>query len=784
MASSTLGADDTRSVGLARERQDGCAWRYFNNHCWVLAVVILAVLAGLAVWSMQQAAQPHQAGIRLRNTGGRAVMTWVQPGGIGWDAGLRPGMVVAGANGQSFSPPVTPRDFAIIERATTLQVQPAGSATAHLVTLAKRLPRRRQMNFLIIGTVCAAVGGVALVLGTQLLSALAMFGFGVSSAVLLFAAIGTYAGNPAALILDYVALVSFGASILLVFLVFPVNRLQTRLGRLTAASALVIATGLVASYAWVVIAAPLAYTWLKPVTFVVIALDCLTALGLAAAAAWHPPVGQAAARGALLLVVLGMAAGVIPFCLLALVPDILGLGYIVQPDIAILSLVLAPVSLGVAVLSHRFFGITRLVRRGLLALVVWSVLIGSYSLVAVLVARGHAGWAQLSGDVATLSILGIALVGATFWPLQRRLRRTLEQSLLDDVYDYSRTLLRLSATVAHRHDLGEVAAYLLQQLGETLDLSWAMIILTAQEAAAYRWDPDRGTSDAFARAQTAAGYREPLVTDDRQIGELVLGPKRHELELSAEDVAFIQTLSPLLAAVLENARLVQQLASQVRTLRTREEELAALNQRLMAVQEEERRRLACDLHDDPLQRAILLARDLNSGAATPERQYWREATEEIVTSLRATAQALRPPLLDDLGLATALEGLLNDLRARSEFACTLTIDPKDNWRSVEPTLALALYRVAQEGLNNCLKHAQATQVAMTLTKRGDTLSLAIEDNGRGLVADRERDEAGRPLGLLGMQERLQRWDGVITLGPRASGGARLLAQVPYRGRSG
>ena len=99
----------------------------------------------------------------------------------------------------------------------------------------------------------------------------------------------------------------------------------------------------------------------------------------------------------------------------------------------------------------------------------------------------------------------------------------------------------------------------------------------------------------------------PLVADGLAIGTLAIGPRRHGVELLRDDRRLIITLAPLLATALQNSLLVQLLESQVAVLADREHALAALSTRLMQVQEGERRHLALDLHDDPLQRTIVLA---------------------------------------------------------------------------------------------------------------------------------------------------------------------------------
>jgi signal transduction histidine kinase len=241
----------------------------------------------------------------------------------------------------------------------------------------------------------------------------------------------------------------------------------------------------------------------------------------------------------------------------------------------------------------------------------------------------------------------------------------------------------------------------------------------------------------------------------------------------------LATVAPLVAPALHSALLVQRLAAQVQALAERERELAALNDRLVQVQEEERRRLALDLHDDALQRAVLLTRQLKSSAeAGRVEAHWSEAVNEITLSLRAICTGLRPPMLDDFGLGSALEWLVNSLRARSELNIFLEIAPAGAaFERMEPDLALALYRVAQEALNNILKHAGATHAWVILEQAGGSIRLEVTDNGVGLKPGDPGQGPSISLGLLGMRERLAPWGGQVSVESAPGGGTTVSATI-------
>ena len=212
--------------------------------------------------------------------------------------------------------------------------------------------------------------------------------------------------------------------------------------------------------------------------------------------------------------------------------------------------------------------------------------------------------------------------------------------------------------------------------------------------------------------------------------------------------------------------------------------LAALSTKLMQVQEEERRHLALDLHDDPLQRAILLARHLNEAPPGSHDQQLAGAVEEIIISLRAICTGLHPPVLDDFGLVAGLDWLLHDVQARSDLTISLSTETAARAPSqrLEPDLEVALYRVAQEALNNCLKHAGATQVSVTLCQEPSRIWLRVVDAGQGLDPAAQREQDSLHLGILGMRERLRPWGGSLSLEGNPSGGTIVSAEIPLGGK--
>lgn len=528
---------------------------------------------------------------------------------------------------------------------------------------------------------------------------------------------------------------------------------------------------------------------MQPLAFALVATELLGASALVVRA-WVAAPGRSEVRHALGLLALGTAAGVLPFGLLALAPRLAGAAPLVPPEDAILSAVFLPLGLASAALSRQFLGVSHLVRRGLVALVVWLGLVGAYSL--ALGALWRAGTAPAPG----LLVAGIAATLGTFPPLERRLRALLERALFRDIYDYAPTLHALSAEIARLPGAEAVANHTLARLEETLDLSWAALAIVGDRATpeVYRRGDCPADVAALLAGHAAApspgtavvpddrpALRVPLTVERAEVGTLAVGPKRRDVVLSPEDAALLATLAPVLAATLQHRRLVRQLEGQIGALAARERELAALSERLMWAQEDERRRVALDLHDDPLQRAVLLARGLGDAPADPVVERARRGLEDIVASLQAICTNLRPPALDHFGLPGGLERLVGDLRARSEgVAIVLGCEgTAPDGARLPRDLETALYRVAQEALNNCLKHAEATRIAVTLRRDERQVSLRVADNGRGYRPGAAKADGGGSLhlGLVGMRERLRPWGGMVSVESDAGGGTLVTATV-------
>lgn len=211
---------------------------------------------------------------------------------------------------------------------------------------------------------------------------------------------------------------------------------------------------------------------------------------------------------------------------------------------------------------------------------------------------------------------------------------------------------------------------------------------------------------------------------------------------------------------------------------------------LLKVQEEERRRIAQELHDEPLQLLVHLARSLERLGSTPQTLGTlanglagaRDETLDISTRLRAVVAGLRPPALEQLGLAPALRGFLADIGDTATVRAKLQVVGTE--RRLPAEVELAAFRIAQEAVNNVIRHADAQQLLLTLTFGESGICLRVADDGRGFDTNAFGKEPTGHLGLLGMRERAALAGASMTVHSAPGRGTTVLASFGCSGAPG
>ena len=223
-------------------------------------------------------------------------------------------------------------------------------------------------------------------------------------------------------------------------------------------------------------------------------------------------------------------------------------------------------------------------------------------------------------------------------------------------------------------------------------------------------------------------------------------------------------------------------------LRDSREQLRALAAHLQSVREEERSRIAREVHDELGQALTSLKLDL---AWLDKRNAESQSTEDIaqiqeklkelpgqvdaiIATVRQIAAELRPPVLDALGLEAAIEWQTQDFEKRTGINCRFHSSLRHT--DLDPDRATAVFRIFQETLTNIVRHAEATQVNVQLREEGDKLILEVQDNGRGMNG-RGLSDSGS-LGLLGMRERATMLDGEVNIIGRQGKGTTVGVRIP------
>ncbi len=220
------------------------------------------------------------------------------------------------------------------------------------------------------------------------------------------------------------------------------------------------------------------------------------------------------------------------------------------------------------------------------------------------------------------------------------------------------------------------------------------------------------------------------------------------------------------------------------TAETRRHDLMeAFAARVVSGQEEERRHIAQEIHDGPVQSLIHLCRQIDSMDAVSDPTHGglrpselRAIAEDTVAELRSIAKGLRPSILDDLGLVASINQILTEAGERQQFKSSFGVTGDE--RRLRPTVELALFRIAQEAISNIERHAEAQRVAVGLNFDQQGVRLLVRDDGVGFETRADSGGAGESLGLPGMSERARLIQSKLRIHSSKGGGTTVDVWVP------
>jgi signal transduction histidine kinase len=287
--------------------------------------------------------------------------------------------------------------------------------------------------------------------------------------------------------------------------------------------------------------------------------------------------------------------------------------------------------------------------------------------------------------------------------------------------------------------------------------------------------PRTAALDQYLRGQMAQRRRALERIEDDVATTLSKEAQRAEQDLAGLHARFRRSLAPGLLALVAAAVGVAFVTA--RRLGRLEAEARSLGAQLVRAQEEERRAVARELHDDVGQALSGLLMDVGGAARLestaeirPRLTAIQAKAEDVIDAVRRVALSLRPSMLDDLGLVAALEWQAREAGKRAGIPIQVVAREADG--ELPESHRTCIYRVAQEALRNSVRHAGASHISVRLERTAAGIALRVEDDGRGFRP------SARGVGMLGMEERLAHLGGRLRIDSAPGRGTTVTAELP------
>lgn len=504
------------------------------------------------------------------------------------------------------------------------------------------------------------------------------------------------------------------------------------------------ALGLVYALALVAIAGGLTRTNLG-VRFSIFYIVSVVILAIAVQFYVYARRATADGRRRLRLIVLGNVLALSPPVLLYLGPSILGsYNSIPTPILPVrLSVVFAPLCHLYATARHNLFDIDRLINRALvyaiLSLGILSLFLGPFLLIYRFIPNE---------PLVQISIVAVVtlFVGLSFEWTRTRVQRLIDRVFYGGWYDYPGVVETISTALARSIERAQMKEVLTREVPSLMQLKEGHLLIG-----------ENGSVETAARGQ----LEFPLLFQGQPRGLWLVDARRDGEDFTTVDHRILKTIAAQAETALGNVLRVETLRQQLDEIRSSRETLAQAQHQLLRSREEERARLARDLHDGPIQDLVGLNMQLglllagDNAAILESIKPMRAEVRELLGELRQVCAELRPPMLDTVGLAAALRVLADEWSTQSGVAIQLDLPSDASLRSLPSEVSVNLYRLAQEALANVARHAAARLVTLHLTWDEKRLALTLHDDGRGFTAPPRLDALSvrGHFGLAGMHER-------------------------------
>ena len=412
---------------------------------------------------------------------------------------------------------------------------------------------------------------------------------------------------------------------------------------------------------------------------------------------------------------------------------------------------LFPVSIGVAILHQGLWDINIVINRTLIYGVLSALVVALYIAIVGLLGLLFQTQTNIYSGLAAAAIIAVL-----FQPLRERLQRQVNRLLYGERDDPLAALSELGERLEATAVPEAVLPVIVDTVAQTLRLPYAAITLANGEG------PIVVASTGNAGTET---INYPLTYQSEEVGTLLVAPRAPGESFSRADERVLRNLAQQAGTAVYAVQLTKQLR------RSR--------QRIITAREEERRRLRRDLHDGlgPQLASQALGMEAASRLMANDPQKAQELlrilqsqAQEAIENVRHLVYDLRPPALDQLGLARALQESAHRYETeRLHFNFSLPALPE-----LPAAVEVAAYRIAQEAMTNVVRHADATTCSVALFVEDDKLIVEIADDGRGMAKN------GRTgVGLLSMQERAEELNGHCRITSQPGKGTLVRAELPY-----
>jgi len=416
-----------------------------------------------------------------------------------------------------------------------------------------------------------------------------------------------------------------------------------------------------------------------------------------------------------------------------------------------IAFLLIPITIGIAILRYRLFDIDALINR---ALVYGALSVGVVALYALAVGAGS--FVFQSGAAPIVSLLVTGAIAVLFQPLRAWLQRGVNRLLYGQRDEPYTVLAQLGQQLARASAPQDVLPAVAKTVAQAFKVPYVGIALMQNGAL---------TVAAETGVRDPEVVRLPLMQSTVELGELRVAPRARGEAFSAADLRLLREV----AREAGNAVYALQLTADLRQS----------HMRLISLREEERRRLRRDLHDGVGSALTGIAFKL--GAAQNLMPHDSSAAAALLGELKGEAQAvigdlrrlvydLRPPALDELGLASALREHVARLPAQGLL---IKVDAPETTLELPAAVEIAAYRIALEALTNVIRHAHARSCLIRLTTSVETLTVDVIDDGIGLPTDYTPG-----VGVSTMRERAAELGGACLITTCPSGGVQTLVRLP------